>query len=51
MSIFNQFAVEQALANIKLENFTVDQELMELIAMGMSGELTTTEIISAIVNG
>jgi len=51
MSMTDNFALKQALANIKLENFTVDSELLSLFDKGMHGELTTVEIISLIING
>jgi hypothetical protein len=51
MPITDSFAVKQALANIQLENCVVDDELRALLARGLNGELTTTEIIAILVNG
>ena len=48
MPIDDTFALEQAIANVKLENLQPDSEI---IALMRQGKLTTTEILKIIING
>jgi len=48
MRIIDTFAIEQAIANVKLENL---QPNTEIIALMKQGTLNTTEILKIILNG